>query len=161
MAIPKGHRFPIDFDEAFPQGLVMVGEIVPDTEYQSREDKASGRPVRQRTDEVSGARQWRLSVTDPGETNAKRASFSVTLLSEVAPVPTSAEVLPGIRPIALDGLTAEPRLSGTGEFKYQAYAFRASRFRAVDAGTGQGSGNGKAVSGAGSSGSGSSAAKAA
>ncbi|SFB29142.1 hypothetical protein SAMN05216266_107293 [Amycolatopsis marina] len=25
MAIPKGYRFPIEFDEAFPQGLVMVG----------------------------------------------------------------------------------------------------------------------------------------
>lgn len=30
MAISRGYRFPIDFDEAFPQGLVMVGEMPPD-----------------------------------------------------------------------------------------------------------------------------------
>lgn len=56
MAIPRGHRFEIEFDVAFPQGLVLVGEISPDTEYQTREDKAAGRPVRQRIDEVTGKR---------------------------------------------------------------------------------------------------------
>ena len=45
MAIPRGYRFPIEFDSAFPQGLVLVGEIAPDNEYQTREDKAAGRPV--------------------------------------------------------------------------------------------------------------------
>jgi succinyl-CoA synthetase alpha subunit len=48
MAIDKGHRFGIDFDDAFTQGLVMVGEVSPDNEYQSREDRAANRPVRQR-----------------------------------------------------------------------------------------------------------------
>ena len=43
MAIPRGHRFVIEFDNAFPQGLVLVGEVAPDNEYQTREDKASGR----------------------------------------------------------------------------------------------------------------------
>ncbi|WP_409181465.1 hypothetical protein F9C11_34070 [Amycolatopsis sp. VS8301801F10] len=71
MAIEKGHRFAIDFDDAFPQGLVMVGEVIPDNEYQSREDRAAGRPVRQRIDEVTGKRQWRAAVTDPGETYAR------------------------------------------------------------------------------------------
>ncbi|MGH3624983.1 MAG: hypothetical protein ACRDQ5_24880 [Sciscionella sp.] len=43
MAILKGHCFPVDFDTAFPQGLLLMDEIAPDNEYQSREDRAVGR----------------------------------------------------------------------------------------------------------------------
>ena len=81
MAIMKGHRFPIEFDSAFPQGLVMVGEVSPDNEYQSREDKAQGRPVRQRVDEMTGKRQWKVMVTDPAETRAKLKEELQTALS--------------------------------------------------------------------------------
>ncbi|HJQ44811.1 MAG TPA: hypothetical protein VJ870_00615 [Amycolatopsis sp.] len=130
MAINRGHRFPIEFDEAFPQGLVMVGDVAPDTEYQSREDRAAGRPTRQRVDEATGKRQWKAAVTDPSEPNAKRASFEITFLADVQPVPTTSEALPGMRPIELDGLTAEPRVAGNGEFKYQSYVFRSTGFKA-------------------------------
>jgi hypothetical protein len=129
MAIDKGHRLGIDFDDAFPQGLVMVGEVSPDNEYQSREDRAANRPVRQRVDEVTGKRQWKVMVTDPAETRAKRTSFEITFLADVQPVPTTPEALPGMRPIELDGLTAEPRVAGQGEFKYQSYLFRATGFK--------------------------------
>ena len=129
MAISRGHRFPVEFAEAFPQGLVLMGEVSPDTEYQSREDRAAGRPVRQRVDEVTGKRQWKATVTDPDERNAKQASFEVTFLAEVQPVSATSEVLPGVRPIELDGLTAEPRVAGNGEFTYQSYVFRATGFR--------------------------------
>lgn len=130
MAINRGHRFPIEFDEAFPQGLVMVGEVAPDNEYQSREDRAAGRPARQRVDEATSKRQWKAAVTDPSEPNAKRASFEVTFLADVQPVPTTSEALPGMRPIELDGLTAEPRVAGNGEFKYQSYVYRSTGFKA-------------------------------
>ncbi|MGW7537543.1 hypothetical protein [Amycolatopsis sp. NPDC054798] len=136
MAISKGFRFPVEFDEAFPQGLVMVGEVSPDNEYQSREDRAAGRPARQRVDESTGKRQWKVTVTDPSEPNAKRASYEVTFLADVQPVPTTSEVLPGMRPIELEGLTAEPRVAGNGEFKYQSYVYRATGFRAVASGGG-------------------------
>jgi len=136
MAIPKGHRFQIEFGQAFPQGLVLVGEVGPDNEYQSREDKAAGRPVRQRIDDVTGKRQWKATVTDPDEPNGKRASFEITFLADVQPVPTTAEALPGMRAIELDGLTAEPRLAGNGEFKYQSYAYRATGFAASVSGAG-------------------------
>ncbi|ROS39384.1 hypothetical protein [Amycolatopsis thermoflava] len=137
MAISRGHRFPIEFDDAFPQGLVMVGEISPDNEYQSREDRAAGRPARQRVDEATGKRQWKATVTDPSEPNAKRASFEVTFLADVQPVPTTSEVLPGMRPVELEGLTAEPRVAGNGEFKYQSFVFRATGFKAVNSGGGR------------------------
>jgi hypothetical protein len=111
MAIDRGHRFGIDFDDAFPQGLVTMGEVSPDNEYQSREDRAANRPVRQRVDEVTGKRQWKVMVTDPAETRAKRASFEINLLADVQPVPTTSEALPGMRPIELDCRTAR-RWSG-------------------------------------------------
>ncbi|WP_409466597.1 hypothetical protein [Amycolatopsis sp. GA6-003] len=136
MAISKGFRFPVEFDDAFSQGLVMVGEVSPDNEYQSREDRAAGRPARQRVDESTGKRQWKVTVTDPSEPNAKRASYEVTFLADVQPVPTTSEVLPGMRPIELEGLTAEPRVAGNGEFKYQSYVYRATGFKAVASGGG-------------------------
>jgi hypothetical protein len=58
-------------------------------------------------------------------------------------VPTTAEVLPGVRPVELEGLTAEPRVSGNGEFKYQSYVYRATGFRA--AGSAGGSGGGRSA----------------
>ena len=151
MAIPKGYRFAIPFEEAFPQGLVMMGEVSPDNEYQSREDRAAGRPVRQRVDEATGKRQWKATVTDPSEPNSKRASFDITFLADVQPVPTTSEVLPGFRPVELEGLTAEPRLAGNGEYKYQSYVFRATGFRAAGSagGTGGGRSAGKASESAG------------
>ncbi|WP_410589733.1 hypothetical protein [Amycolatopsis sp. lyj-23] len=149
MAIDKGHRFAVPFDEAFPQGLVMVGEVSPDNEYQSREDKAAGRPVRQRVDEVTGKRQWKFLATDLGETRAKRASFEVTLLADVQPVPSSAEVMPGMRPVELEGLTAEPKVAGQGEYKYQSYVYRATGFAAAGSGAaGKSSRSGSSASGA-------------
>ncbi len=131
MAIPKGHRFIIEFDGAFPQGLVLIGDVAPDNEYQTREEKAAGRPVRQKIDQVTGKRQWKATVTDPDETNAKRASFEITFIADVQPVPSTSEVLPGMRPIGLEGLTAEPRVAGNGEFKYQSYLYRATGFAAA------------------------------
>lgn len=136
MTIPKGHRFAVTFDQAFPDGLVMVGQVSADTEYQSREDRAAGRPVRQRVDELTGKRQWKATVTDPSEPNGKRASFEITFLADVQPVPTTAEALPGMRAIELDGLTAEPRVSGNGEFKYQSYLYRATGFASPAANAG-------------------------
>lgn len=131
MAIPRDHQFGIEFDGAFPQGLVLIGEVTPDNEYQTREDRAAGRPVRQKIDQVTGKRQGKATVTDPDETNAKRASFEITFIADVQPVPNTNEVLPGMRPIGLEGLTAEPRVAGNGEFKYQSYIYRATGFAAA------------------------------
>ncbi|WP_216213939.1 hypothetical protein [Amycolatopsis aidingensis] len=145
MAIPKGFRFPVDFDEAFPQGLVMVGEVAPDNEYLSNDERARGRQPKQKVDERTGKRQWKVTVTDPSETNAKRASFEVVFLADVQPVPTTTEALPGMRPIELDGLTAEPKVAGNGEFKYQSYVFRATGFKATGSGRSAGKGSGSSA----------------
>jgi hypothetical protein len=64
MAVPRGQRFEVPFDEVFPQGLYLVGEIAPVTEYQSQEDKARNRPVRPRTDEATGLPLFRGTFAD-------------------------------------------------------------------------------------------------
>lgn len=83
MAIPRGHRFAIEFDNAFPQGLVLIGDVTPDNEYQTREDKAAGRPVRQKLDQVTGQRQWKATVTDPDEPNAAAGSSLRDLMARM------------------------------------------------------------------------------
>lgn len=57
-------------------------------------------------------------------------------VADVQPVPTTTEVLPGMRPLQLAGLTAEPRVAGNGEFKYQSYVYRATGFTATTNGAG-------------------------
>jgi hypothetical protein len=131
MAIRKGARFPVPFVEAFPMGLVLVGDIEPDREYV----RDPGKVGQQKYDERSGLRQWKANVTDPDEPNGKRASFTVILLADVQPVPTSPEVLPGMRKIELEGVQAEPKRMGQGEYTYLGYVYYASGIAGDDSGS--------------------------
>lgn len=128
MAIQKGERFKIEFGQAFPKGLVLVGEVQPATEFQSQEDRSRGRAPNQRVDERTGKRMWKAVATDPDEGRAKRASFEVLFLADVQPVPPTDEVLPGMRPVALDGMEVEPKVTGQGEFKSLTYQVWATGF---------------------------------
>jgi hypothetical protein len=125
MAIARDYRFPIEFEQAFPRGLVLVGEIGPKLEYQA--DRSC--PARQVVDEQTGLLVFSATVTDPDVSNPKRASFEVLFTAKVQPVPATAEVLPGLRPIELDGLSVQPKVAGNGEFKYQSFTFRATGIR--------------------------------
>jgi hypothetical protein len=127
MSIERGTRFSVPFEVAFPNGLVQVGDVAPDNEYQP--DKS--RPARQNRDEMTGKLQWKVTVTDPSEKKAKRASFDLVFLADHQPVPSGPELAAGtgMRLIELEGLTAEPRVMGQGEFKYLGYTFRAEGYR--------------------------------
>ncbi|WP_367133550.1 hypothetical protein [Saccharothrix sp. HUAS TT1] len=128
MAVPYGTRFEAAFDQVFPMGALMVGEVAPDMEYMSVEDKGRGRQAKQRVDERTGKRQWRVVVTDPSAEKERDASVTVTLLADVQPVPPQAvEVMPGVEvwPVAFEGLTVEPRVMGD-RYKYQGFAIRAT-----------------------------------
>lgn len=132
MAVPYGQRFPVEFETVFPQGGLMMGEVSAVTEYQSREDRAKGRPVRQQVDEETGKRMWRVTVSDPSATREADKSVSVTVLAEHQPVPPDGiEVAPGIvvRPIEFEGMTAAPKLEGQGEYKRLGYTLRATGMR--------------------------------
>ena len=120
MAIKRGYRFPVEHPDVFPRGLMLLGPISPDMEYE--------RPNVQKTDPVTGLLQWVAAVSDPDEDKAKRASFEVTFLAPVQPVPSTPELLPGsgIRMIELVGLSAEARRMGQGEFTYVGFVYRAT-----------------------------------
>jgi hypothetical protein len=120
MAIKRGHRFPVQHADVFPRGLMLLGPIGPDMEYE--------RPNVQRTDPDTGLLQWVAAVSDPDEDKAKRASFALTFLAPVQPVPASAELVAGsgIRMIELEGLSAEARRMGQGEYTFVGFVYRAT-----------------------------------
>ncbi len=128
MAVPYGMRFEASFDQVFPMGALMVGEVAPDMEYMSADDKARGKQAKQKVDERTGKRQWKVVVTDPSAEKERDASVTVTVLADVQPVPPSAvSVMPGVevRPVAFEGLTVEPRVMGD-RYKYLGFTIRAT-----------------------------------
>jgi hypothetical protein len=118
----KDLRLSVEFGMAFEMGLVLVGEIQPDTEYNQNRNA----PARQKVDPVTGKRQWKATCTDPSETNPRKSSIQVIFLADVAPIPSTPEVLPGMRAIELEGVTLQPKVSGQGEFKSLGWTVRAT-----------------------------------
>lgn len=121
----KNFRFELPFRTPFENGLVLIGTIERNTEYRQGVPEENRR---QKVDEVTGLKEWKAKVTDPSEKNAKRASFELIFLADVQPVPSTQEIVPGtgMRMIELEGLTAEPKVMGQGEFKYLGYTYRAT-----------------------------------
>lgn len=145
MAVPYGKRFPIEFDEVFPEGALMVGVVEPDMEYLSREEQHRGRRPKQNKDENSGLLLWKVTVTDPSATRKNDASVTVTIAAPHQPVPPEGvEVAPGfkVRLVVFEGLTVTPKIEGQGEYKRLGYSVRATGLRGAQvkaAGRGAGS----------------------
>ncbi|MEV0357370.1 hypothetical protein AB0H71_15030 [Nocardia sp. NPDC050697] len=133
------------FEQAFPKGLFLLGDIEAVTEFNS--DRSA--PKRQRVDldndgNGSGKRLWRGTVTDPTAANAKTASFDVTFVADVMPVPAAPEIVPGMRPITLVGLQIKPKIEGNGEFKRIGWNIRAAGIEG-DTNAPRSTGNGSAA----------------
>ena len=141
MAVPYGKRFPIEFDELFPQGAFVVGEITPVTEYQSQEDRSRNRPVRPRTDEVTGLPLFKVTIADPSAGKDRDKSITVEIAAKVQPVPPAAVGGLPFRPVVLEGVTVQPRAEASGQAKWITWVVRATGMRAVSA-------SGKPASGA-------------
>ncbi len=161
MGAPKYARFVVDFDEWFPQGLYLVGEVAPVTEYQSQEDKARNRPVRPRVDEITGRPLFRGTFADPSAEKDREKSVTVEFACAHQPVPP--EAVPGLpfRPVVLEGMTVQPRAETSGQAKWITWTIRASGMTAPGAASAGVTGAGKPASGksgAGSAGSGRAAA---
>ncbi|MGW4739014.1 hypothetical protein [Nocardia xishanensis] len=119
--------FSVNFGEAFPMGLVLMGSIEPMTEFSSDRNA----PKRQRVDldnegNGTGKRLWKGTVTDPAGAGARSTSFDVTFVADVQPVPSAAPLMPGITPIVLEGLQIKPKIQGSGEFKSIGWTIRAT-----------------------------------
>ncbi|MDQ3763149.1 MAG: hypothetical protein M3460_16335 [Actinomycetota bacterium] len=109
MAAPKTLRLRADFDEWFPQGLFLVGEITPVMEYQSQEDRARNRPARPRTDEVTGLPLFRGTFADPAAEKERDKSVTVEFACTDQPVPLEAVAGLPFRSVVLDETTVAPR----------------------------------------------------
>lgn len=133
MAVPHGARFPIAFDDLFPQGAYLMGDIQPLTEYQSQEDKARNRPVRPRIDEATGKRLYRATIADPAAEKERDKSISVDITADVQPVPPEVVGNLPFRPVVLEGLTVQPRAEASGQAKWITWVVRATGLRGVDA----------------------------
>jgi len=157
MGMDRFHRFEVPFEVAFPRGLVLNGEIEPDNEFQENRNAAP----RQKVDERTGLRRWKGVFSDPAHVKESEASVKVTFLSEVQPVPTTEEFLPGcgMRPVVLEGLQVTPTVTGQDKFKKLGWQYFATGFAPASALSGSGSGGasaaGSAASGKGRSGRGS------
>ncbi|MGH3827355.1 MAG: hypothetical protein ACRDQX_09305 [Pseudonocardiaceae bacterium] len=138
MAVPYGKRFPMKFDELFPHGAYVVGEVTAVREYQSQEDKARNRPVRPRIDEASGLPIFKVTIADPSAEKDRDKSVTVEIAARVQPVPpTAVNGLP-FRPVVLEGVTVQPRAEVSGQAKWITWVVRATGMRAVTERSGKG-----------------------
>lgn len=128
MAIKRGFRFPIESKQAFPKGVLLLSEIGPAIKYNPDRNAPAEqeRDFDLKTGEGSGLPMWSATVTDRDETKAKRASFEIKFISAHQPVPAGLELSDDLWLIELEGLTAEPRVMGQGDFKYLGYVYRAT-----------------------------------
>jgi hypothetical protein len=131
MAVPYGKRFPIEFDELFPEGAYVVGAVTAMTEYQSQEDKARNRPVRPRIDEASGLPIFKVTVADPAAEKDRDKSITVEIAARVQPVPPAAANGVPFRAVVLEGLTVQPRAEVSGQAKWITWVVRATGMHAA------------------------------
>jgi hypothetical protein len=129
MAAPKNIRLKVEFDEWFPQGLFLVGEITAVMEYQSQEDRARNRPTRPRIDEVSGLPLFRGTFADPAADKERDKSVTVDFACSHQPVPPEAVAGLPFRPVVLDGMTVAPRAEVSGQAKWITWTIRATGMR--------------------------------
>jgi hypothetical protein len=129
MAAPKNVRLKVEFDEWFPQGLFLVGEITAVMEYQSQEDRARNRPVRPRIDEGSGLPLFRGTFADPAAEKERDKSVTVEFGCAYQPVPPEAVAGLPFRPVVLEEMTVAPRAEVSGQAKWITWTIRATGMR--------------------------------
>jgi hypothetical protein len=118
MPAPKNLRLNADFDEWFPQGLFLVGEIQAVTQYQSQEDRARNRPIRPRVDEATGLPLYRGTFADPAADKDREKSITVEFACAHQPLPPAAVAGLPCRPVVLEDMTVAPRAQASGQAKW-------------------------------------------
>ncbi|MFC9663940.1 hypothetical protein ACFVJ5_27170 [Nocardia sp. NPDC127606] len=138
MALQRGYRFPVSQAEAFPMGLLLNGQIEAAIKYNPDRNAMPEqlRDYNPKTNEGTGLLMWKANVTDPHEPKAKRKSFELIFLAENVPAVTGEELAPGtgLRMLQVEGLMAEPKVMGQGEFKYLGYQYFAGAIKGDNSG---------------------------
>ncbi|MEU0521360.1 plasmid replication, integration and excision activator [Streptosporangium sp. NPDC006007] len=121
----------IGFDQVFPHGCYLVGEVQQVKDFDA---STNGRTVYAK-DKTTGLPVWQVSVVDADpEAKASQKSVTVKILTELQPVPPPP--LPGLpfTPVEFDGMTVTPYVgqdSGRLAYSLRARAMRAPRTAAT------------------------------
>src|SRR5919205_1702000 len=99
---------------------------------QSTEDRARNRPIRPRTDEVTGLPLYRGTFADPAADKDREKSITVEFACTHQPVPPAAVTGLPFRPVVLEGMTVAPRAEASGQAKWITWVVRATGMRPVD-----------------------------
>ncbi|MFE3057189.1 hypothetical protein [Nocardia sp. NPDC059239] len=139
MGVSKGHEFPAQHNDVFPNQLLMLSQVTQVIKYNPDRTAVPEQAIDYdpKTGKGTMLPLWKVTVSDPSEEKGKRASFEVIFRAPVQPVPSTEEIAPntGIRFIELEGLTCEPRVMGQGEFKYLGYIYRATGIKGDNSGS--------------------------
>ncbi|MEU5692122.1 hypothetical protein [Actinosynnema sp. NPDC020468] len=100
MAIPGGHRFPITFDELFPDGFFVLS-VERASEY------SEGKSPRPAVDKVTGLPVWTIQGTDPSA-RGKNTGQVVKIAAEHQPIPPETLAGTPFRPAVFRGLKVTP-----------------------------------------------------
>ncbi len=146
MGAPRYARFSVDFDEWYPQGLYLVGEIQAVTEYQSQEDRSRNRPVRPRLDEATGYPLFQGTFADPSADKDREKSVTVEFACPHQPVPPAAVAGLPFRPVMLEGMTVQPRAEASGQAKWITWTIRATGMKSPGRASTDGTAAGKPTS---------------
>ena len=128
-------RMRVPFEDVFPAGAYMVGEIEPVDDYELiKAAKEAGREPGdvQIRDKVTEMRVWTVRVIDADPAARKSKSEVVVKVSaDHQPVPPPASPGMPFRPIEFDALTVTPYVDDNGSKPRQAFSFRAMGIKAT------------------------------
>lgn len=142
MAITKGFQFPIESSVAFPKRLLLMSAIGPAIKYNADRNALPEQKydIDPKTGEGTGLPLWTATVTDPHEASdgkGKRASFEITFVARVQPIPAGEQIGDDMWWVHLEGLTAEPKVMGQAPYQYLGYNFRATGIKGDNSGAKQ------------------------
>ena len=144
-------RMRVAFEDVFPAGAFVVGEVDPVEDYdQVQAAKAAGREPGdvQLRDRVSDKRVWQVRVVDADpEARKGQTEQVVKIAADVQPVPPP--VVDGLpfRPVVFEDLTVTAYIDERGYRPRIAWSLRASGMRAAKTPTGSGHSGGSSGSG--------------
>ena len=118
-------RLPIDFLTFCPKGLFATSAAEAVRAFvRSNDPTVVGEHL---TDRVTGLKMYKFGAFNLNEERATRAAFDVTVLANTEPVIEGPEPFPGMRLVALEGLTLEPRINGDAPIQWITFTWRCLR----------------------------------
>ncbi|NDL60973.1 plasmid replication, integration and excision activator [Phytoactinopolyspora mesophila] len=117
---------PVDFGAVFPHGAYVIGEVVPEVDFDSstKENRV------QKRDKTSGLPVWQVPVMD-ADPDARKGQREVTVkvIADVQPVPPETVASLPFRPVEFTDMTVTPYVDTNGARPRQAFSLRASGLR--------------------------------